>query len=70
MGPQRRKDGHDSMKDVPFSMADLRRAQTTSRDTVLGKDEICGTLLKHLRKNGLENVLLQFNKIWKGGTAN
>lgn len=28
MGPQRRKDGHDSMKDVPFSMADLRRALT------------------------------------------
>lgn len=55
---------HGSMRDVPFSMAGLRRALTTSSDTVLGKYGICDTLLKNLRNNGLENVL---NKI--GGTA-
>lgn len=58
---------HDSMRDVPFSMAESRRALTTSRDTVRGKYEICGTLSKHLRNNGLENVLVQFNKIRGNG---
>lgn len=42
---------------MPFSITDLRRARTTSWDTVVGKHEICDTLLKQSLRKKMYNCV-------------
>lgn len=66
-GVNTRKSSTKEGLDVPFSLFELKRAISNSRQSSPGKDGICYSMLAHMDDNVLLIVLRLFNQVWDTG---
>ena len=63
----KRKSGRESELDLPFKIAELRKALAKTGKSATGKDEISYIMIKHVSEGGLYKLLPLFNKGWREG---
>lgn len=56
-----------SVFNLPFKMSELKKSLKKCKNTAPGHDDLCYEMFRHLSLDGLEKVLLFFNRIWKEG---
>jgi len=60
---------HDPRINAFFSMAELKRAISETKNTAPGHGKLCYEMFKHLSNDCLETVLFLFNNIWCTGVV-
>lgn len=62
-----RKSNIEDGQNIPFKIGELKRALDKAGQTAPGKDEICYCMMKHLSVEGLEKLLMLYNRVWIEG---